>query len=151
MSIATVCTPSRQVGVCAASQAPASAAERPSTCPSRPWRPVRSVNPVCQRSVTCSSTPVSGSSANRGRPRRVSSIPNASTGSGSAANIVVARATNAADTTGQDTPRSRPTAAMVRPPTATAAPAASRSRPVIRAPEGTCGIDSVNDERTHPD
>ena len=44
-----------------------------------------------------------------------------------------------------------PGRAMVRPPTATAAPAASRSRPVIRAPEGTCGIDSVNDDRTHPD
>ena len=44
---------------------------------------------------------------------------------------------------------SRPAAVMVRPPSATAAPAASRSRPVIRAPEGSCGIDSVNDDLRH--
>ncbi len=106
---------------------------------------------MCQRSVICSNVPVSGSSANRGLPRRVSSIPNAATGSGSAGSIAVARSTNAADTTGQDSPRSHPAWVMVRPPAATAAPAASRSRPVIRAPRGTCGIDSVNEDRAHPD
>ena len=94
---------------------------------------------------------MSGFGANRGRPRRVSSIPSTRTGSGSAGSIAVARSVNAADTTGQDTAMSRPTAVMVRPPTATAAPAASRSRPVTRAREGTCGIDSVNDDRAHPD
>src|SRR5690349_17107212 len=149
MSIATSCTPSRQAGVRAASQAPASPLARPSTCPSRPWRPVRSVNPVCHLSVTCSNVPVSGSSAKRGLPRRVSSIPNAATGCGSAGSIAVARSVNAADTTGQDNPRSRPAWATVRPARATAVPAASRSRAVIRAPQGTCGIDSVNDERAH--
>jgi hypothetical protein len=49
MSIATTATPARQAGSRAASQAPASPAARPSTCPSRPWTPDRSTNPVCHR------------------------------------------------------------------------------------------------------
>jgi hypothetical protein len=109
------------------------------------------VKPVCQRSATCSRCPVSGSSANRGRPRRVSSIPSTRTGAGSAGSIAVAHSAKAADTTGQDKPMSRPTALTVRPPTATAAPAAAFNRAVTRAPGPSCGIDSVNEDRTHPD
>jgi hypothetical protein len=147
MSIATTRTPARQAGSRAASQAPASALARPSTCPSRPCTPSRSTNPVCHRSAATVAVPVSGSTPKRGRPRRVSSMPSAVTGSGWAGRSMVASRANAADTVGQDSPWSRPAWVIVRPPTPTARPAAVFSRAVTRARGGSCGADSVNEPR----
>lgn len=86
----------------------------------------------------------------------VSSIPSAVTGSGSSGSMAAAWSRKAEWTTGQDRPKSRAACATVRAPSATARPAASRSRLprsrlVTRLREGICGTDSVNDERAHPD
>lgn len=74
-------------------------------------------------------------------------MPSAVTGSGCRVSTVRAYSVTAVATTGQDRSRSRPAWVTVRPPSATAAPAAARNRPVTRRPGGTWGTDSVNDER----
>jgi hypothetical protein len=150
MSIATAWTCSRQAVGRAVSQSVTALLVRPSTWASSPCPPPRSQNPTCQRSTSVVHDAVASSKLQRGLPRRTSSMPSTVTGSGSVGNTVAACTVNAAATTGQDRPRSRAVCTIVRLPSATAAPAAWRSRTVIRARAGTCGTCSVNDLRGHP-
>jgi hypothetical protein len=95
-------------------------------------------------------TPVSGLSAKRGFPRRVSSIPSATTGCGSAGKHRrgVVEEGRVHHRPGQTTvpPCLRHRAA----PRSTARPAAPRSRLITRIRKGICGTDSVNEARRHP-
>ena len=75
---------------------------RPSRCPSKPWEPARSTNPVSNGS-TLTHRRVSSQRVQWGFPRRVSSMPSTRVGSGSARNAL-AWATNARCAVGHDTP-----------------------------------------------
>jgi hypothetical protein len=66
------------------------------------------------------------------------SIPSASTSSGSTGNTLPAWVVNASVTTGHETPWSRAACTIVRPASATAAPAASRNLVVNLDWAGTC-------------
>jgi len=92
--------------------------------------------------------PVTASSSQRGLPRRVSSIPSTSVGSGSASAAAAASMT-ALCAVGQDTPNAPATSLTARFASPTAAPIARRIRPVTLARGGTSPIDSVNDPRGH--
>jgi hypothetical protein len=75
---------------------------RPSRCPSKPWEPASSTNPVSHGS-TLTHRRVSSQRVQRGFPRRVSSMPSTRVGSGSAS-YALAWATNARCAVGHDTP-----------------------------------------------
>jgi hypothetical protein len=77
-------------------------------------------------------------------------MPRTATGSGSAGNTRLAWAVNAAATTGQEMPWSRAACTIVRPASATAAPAACRDRVVSLDRAGTWATCSVNDLRGQP-
>jgi hypothetical protein len=123
---------------------------RPSTCPSSPAPSVRSQKPICHRSATTSQiSPPSGPATRRNFafPRRVSSMPRCSTDGAAAGNAAAACAVNAACTIGQETSWSRADWITVRPRSATAVPADSRSLHVSRERGGIWGSDSVNVRR----
>jgi len=106
----------------------------------------RATKPVSHGSVKCH-FPVSSSRTQRGRPNRVSSTPSTGVGAGSASRTA-ARASTARCTVGQATSCARATSSTQR-FCSTASASARRSRPVVRAPAGTSGIDSVNVLRGH--
>ncbi|SCG67103.1 hypothetical protein GA0070560_12473, partial [Micromonospora halophytica] len=74
-------------------------------------------------------------------------MPSTATGSGSAGSTAVAWVVNAAATIGHEMPWSRAACTIVRPASATAAPAACRNRVVSRERAGTWATCSVNDLR----
>jgi hypothetical protein len=97
-----------------------------------------STNPVSHGSVRrhrARPSECTPSGSHRGRPNRVSSIPNTATGSGSI-NSTAPRATTARCTVGHDTPCAAATSDWSR-PSSTATASAARSRVVVRIPAGT--------------
>jgi hypothetical protein len=152
MSMATNRTPLRQAPVCASIQSETVFAVRPSTCPSSLAPPFRSTNPTCQRSVMTSQTSLPSAPVarrNLALPRRVSSMPRRSTGGVTAGSALTAYAANALFATGQEISWSREDWMTVRPRSATAAPADSRSRQVSLVRAGICGRASVKVLRGH--
>jgi hypothetical protein len=142
-SIATTSTSSRQAWPRSASHRDTAALVRPSTCPSSPWPPAKSTNPVSHGST--STHRPSSPCRQRGRPKRVSSIPSRLVGAGSAGNNATAAVTDRC-TVGHDTRWLRATSATHRfSPTASAI--ACRSRTVVRPRGGTTGTVSVNVRR----
>jgi hypothetical protein len=133
-------TPSRHACGWSRSQSATTSAVRPSTCPSRPPVPAASTIPVSHRSATRSATDtVSGSWAQTGLPRRVSSIPSTSTGGSGAASSASTCATNAACATGQDTRYRAAAACTHEASVAIRSPHSERSRVVSRDRAGTDG------------
>lgn len=117
---------------------------------SRPPVPSASTNPACHRSRVSLHFPVAGSCSQRGRPRRVSSMPSTRT-SGSGASITSrAEARKASFTVCQDRCRSRAAWMTVGAASRIRRPAAPRCRMVICASAGGCGICSVKDRRGQP-
>lgn len=150
MSMATYSMLFLQVSGAVASQASTSATVRPSAWPSRPPVPSASTNPVCHRSRVSIHLPVAGSCSQRGRPRRVSSMPSTFTLGSGASVTSCATVRKASITVGQDRRRSRAAWMTVEAASRMRRPAAPRSRMVIRAPAGICGICSVKDRRGQP-
>ena len=103
----------------------------------------------CQRSASCTYSPVRSSVRQRGRPRRCSSIPRCATGAGESSSTWSAACVNAPCTDGHEIPASRPASAGVIPRSVTSAAACSSSRRVITQRGGTCGTHSVNVRRGH--
>src|ERR1035437_8637221 len=120
---------------------------RPSTWASRPPVPAASTNPVCHLSCTSCHRPVSGSWANTGLPRRVSSIPRTVTGGSGAASGTRTCSTNASCTLAQSTPQWVADSDTTRPCSAIAYPSSVRSRVVSLERARTAGSDSVNEAR----
>lgn len=77
--------PSRHAWGCSKSQSATVAAVRPSACPSRLAVTATATIPISHRSVTNHQRQGTGSGAQIGLPRRVSSTPRTSTGGRSAA------------------------------------------------------------------
>lgn len=90
----------------------------------------------------------SASKSQRGRPRRVSSIPSTLVGSGTL-NCSSAAAITVACAVGQDTPNDEAASATLRHASPTAQPIARRRSPVVRHPAGTSSMTSVNVNRAH--
>src|SRR5271166_3581753 len=121
-------------------------AARPLTCTNNPPVPVMSTSPVSQRS-THRRTPVCKQVSHLAFPRRVSSIPNTVTPSGSAARAGSAVAITASWQVFHVHPYAAPTAFTERSSSRTANAISRLARTVIRARGGTDGVDSVNDFR----
>lgn len=84
-----------------ASQASTLATVRPSTWPSKPAVSSALTNPVCHRSRVGIHLPVAGPCFQRGRPRRVSSMPSTSASGGGASGTSRAVARKASITVGR--------------------------------------------------
>ena len=98
----TCVTPVRHDPGCAAIQSITWSAARPGTWASSPPVPAASTSPVNHRSAAIVQRSVSGSWTQRGRPRRISSIPNTLTGGNGAARASATWAMYAACAVRQD-------------------------------------------------